>query len=65
LRQSQSAAAQPLSLRAPAVDVLFRPEQKDGFSGENHVHTAPSGNGDVNHAFLPNQRACLYPVERG
>ena len=51
LRQSQRGTARDFPVAAPAIDVLFRPEEEHRFSGENEIFVpAPCGNGEVNNA---------------
>jgi hypothetical protein len=48
-------------LRAPAIDVLFRPEQEHGFSGEDNVFVPmPRRHGNVDDSLRPQQPACLH-----
>jgi hypothetical protein len=52
LRQAQRSATRTAPLFAPAIDVLFRPEQEHGFSGKDYVLVPVTrGDGDVNDSF--------------
>jgi hypothetical protein len=51
-------------LRAPAIDVLFRPEQEHGFSGEDDVFVPMArGHSKVDGSLWPEQSALLYPED--
>jgi hypothetical protein len=52
LSQRQGSAARTIPLRAPAIDVLFRPEQEHGLSGEHDVFIPMARrHGNVNDSF--------------
>src|SRR5437016_884597 len=52
LLRSQEGSALKVSSQAPTIDVLFRPEEKHGGSGEsNVVPPVMRGDGEVNHAL--------------
>src|SRR5512146_11856 len=61
LLQGEQPAALAVPLPAPALHVLFRPEQKHGFSGKDHIFIpAAGGHSDMDHSFILEQRVGSY-----
>jgi len=62
LTQRQRSSAWTVPLRAPAIDMLFRPEQEHGPSGEDDVVVPmPRRHGNVDHSLRREQPAFLHP----
>ena len=62
LGEGERTAAGTIPLPAPAVHVLFRPEQEHGLSGEDDVVVPVAGrNGDVNDPLVIEEAALLDP----
>lgn len=66
LGQGEGATSGTIPLLTPAIDVLFRPEQEHGFSGEHDiVIPVTRWNGDVDHTLSVPQRTALYAHRHG